>query len=137
MSDRAFVDTNVLVYTISTDPVRRDAARAVIEEASEVVLSAQVLSEFVNVSLRKSLLAHEEVQSVLDQFLRAYEVVPVEGESIRRALDLQRRYRFSWWDSVVLASALQFNCSLIYTEDLKHDQVIEGRLLIRNPFQSP
>lgn len=52
------------------------------------------------------------------------------------ALDLSERYGFSFYDCAILASALQAGCGAVYTEDLQDGQVIEGRLLVRNPFSS-
>ena len=135
MNDRVFIDTNVLVYTVSTDINRQQQARQVVATAPELVLSAQILSEFVNVCLRQDLLEADQLEAVVDGFTQAYQVVPVDAVTIHRALALQRRYGYSWWDSVMLSSALLADCAVVYTEDLHDGQVLEGSLRIENPFR--
>ena len=66
--------------------------------------------------------------------MQAFEVVPVEAATIRTAYAVKRRYGYSWWDSVMLAAALESGCEVVYNGDLHDGQVIEGRLRIENPF---
>ena len=134
MSDRAFIDTNVLVYAVGDEEPKRQRAEALLLSLEQVVVSAQVLSEFVNVSLREQLLERAALEAVVDGYLRAYEVMPVEGETIARAFGVLDRYGYAWWDSAMLASALVARCTVVYTEDLQDGQLIEGRLRIVNPF---
>jgi predicted nucleic acid-binding protein len=55
-------------------------------------------------------------------------------ETLVSAFDLRKRYRLSWWDSLIVASALETECDFLYTEDLQHGQTLEGRLQVINPF---
>ncbi|MDP3217965.1 MAG: hypothetical protein Q8S73_27920, partial [Deltaproteobacteria bacterium] len=54
--------------------------------------------------------------------------------TLAAAFEIRERYRFSWWDSLIVASALETECEQLYTEDLQHGQIIEDRLRIVNPF---
>lgn len=134
MAERAFIDTNVLVYAFSTEVSKRDRARTLVGELPEVVVSAQIVSEFTNVCLRQGLLPLDQIASIADGWSRAFEGVPVGMETLRRAYEVNGRYGFSWWDRVMLASALEAGCSVVYTEDLQGEQVIAERLRVANPF---
>ena len=136
VADRAFVDTNVLVYTISTEPEKQRISRTLVVQVPEVVVSAQVLSEFTNACLRQELLALDEIEPIVAAWAQAYEVVPVEAGTVQRAYALKRRYGYSWWDSVMLSAALDAGCEAFYTEDLQDGQLIESRLRLINPFTS-
>ncbi len=58
----------------------------------------------------------------------------IEGETIKLCIDIKERYGFSYWDSLVIATAIENECSIIYSEDMKHDQIISGSVKIVNPF---
>ena len=60
--------------------------------------------------------------------------MPLELETVRRCMDIKERYGYSWWDSLVLASALDSGCTVLYSEDMQSRQVVEGSLRIVNPF---
>ena len=64
----------------------------------------------------------------------SYQVGIVDQEIILKAISIAGKYRYSYWDGLILASALVSNCKYIYTEDMQHNQFIENRLQIVNPF---
>ncbi len=92
------------------------------------------MAEFVAVCLKKSVLPENEMQQAASDYLNMLRFVSVCQVTIRQALELRERYALSLWDSLLLSSALEANCSVLYTEDLQHGQVIEGTLRIVNPF---
>ena len=57
-------------------------------------------------------------------------------ETSKKAIEIKHRYQYSYWDSLIIASALESNCSILYSEDMHHGQVIEGRLTIQNPLKN-
>lgn len=61
-------------------------------------------------------------------------MVTVDSAVIVEAMRIETRYGFSWWDSLIIAAALRANCDMLYTEDMQHGQVIDGRLTLVNPF---
>ncbi len=133
-----FFDTNVLIYSISAAPeeaAKRDVARALLDRA-DGALSVQVLQEFYTQATRPSRpghLRHDEAAG----FVRAWTRFKVQDNTLavlRMALEITEAYRFSYWDSAVLAAARAAGCSELYTEDLSHGQVVEGVQII-NPFQ--
>jgi predicted nucleic acid-binding protein len=133
MSDRIFVDTNVLVYSIANDRQKRTIAERVLLD-NEIVVSPQVINEFVSVTLRKRILPKEQVISYATKFMEVFEVTAMTQQTIIAALDVMTRYQFSYWDSLIVAAALESRCPYLYTEDLQDGQEIEGFLTINNPF---
>jgi predicted nucleic acid-binding protein len=136
MPDRAFVDTNILVYFISNDRKKKLQAWDIIFASEEVVISSQVISEFVSVCFSKKLLKIDEVTSVTNHFLEALSFEPVKESTIKKALQVKKKLLYSFWDSLIVASALENNCSILYSEDMHEGQVIEGKLTIINPFKA-
>lgn len=134
--DRAFVDTNVLIYSVSDEADKQQKARTLVAQVPEVVISAQVLSEFTNACLRRDLLTLDEIEPISEAWMTAFEVVSVDVDVIQRAYAIKRRYGYSWWDSVMLAAAVVAECEVVYTEDLQDQQFIDEQLRIENPFTS-
>jgi len=139
MSDKIFLDANILVYAHDKDAGKKhDTALAIIKDAWEkrtCVLSNQVLQEFY-VSVTRKInkpIAKSEARDIL----RAYscwsikEITPV---SIIRAAEIEEKHRISFWDALVIVAAYEANCEKILSEDLNSGQVIEG-VLIENPFK--
>ena len=135
MSARAFLDTNVLIYAVSNEASKRERAETLLLDLEETVISTQVVGEFVSVCLKKHLLETDAVAEVISGFMESFDLVPVEATTLRDALGLHARYGYGWWDSLILASALEAGCDVLYTEDLQADQRIDDRLRITNPFQ--
>ncbi|MBI4684963.1 MAG: PIN domain-containing protein [Nitrospirae bacterium] len=135
MPDKIFVDTNVLIYFISHEKKKKLQARDIIFSSEEVYISSQVISEFISVCYSKNLLKTDDVISVTSHFLEALRFTPIEESTIRNALQVKKKSQYSFWDSLVIASALENRCSILYTEDMQEGQIIDGRLTIVNPFK--
>lgn len=127
-----FLDTNILIYAFTSDP------RAVIAEqllASGCVTSVQGLNEFANVARRKLGMSWEEIRDALAAIRTlAKAILPVDLAAHSNALALAERYEFSFFDALMLASALQGGCVTFWSEDMQNGTVINGRLRIANPF---
>ena len=93
-----------------------------------------MLSETANVALKKLALPLPETGKLLAMLEATCRVEIVTPATMQRALDIAGRYGFSWFDSLIVASALEARCGTLYTEDLQHSQVIEGKLIVTNPF---
>lgn len=133
MSADAFFDSNVLLYSVSSDSIK--AARAIALINTGGVVSVQVLNEFANVSRHKYEVPFDKIRKALLAFRELCAVRPLDVETHDAALDIAERYRFHIFDSLIVASALRAGCKTLYTEDLQHGQVIDG-LTVRNPFIS-
>lgn len=134
MPDKVFVDTNVLVYFISAEEDKKVKAGEVIFSGQEVHVSSQVMSEFITVCFSKSLLALEDLTVLVDNFFESLRFSCVEESTIKKSLRLKKEFNYSYWDSLIIASALENNCSMLYTEDMQDGQIIDDKLTIVNPF---
>ena len=138
MTDRTFIDTNVLVYAYDRgDPIKRSQALellgAGIEEQTAVV-SAQVLGEFFNTVTRKipGPLSAEEAQEAIEA-ISALPVVALDLALVRRAISTQKRYGISYWDALIVVAAESAGCTRILSEDLNPGQAYNGVVVV-NPF---
>lgn len=135
---RRFFDTNVLVYLFDASAPRKKARsqellKQVVSEGS-ALLSTQVLQEFfVAVTRKLSVpLPHEQAARAVRDLARL-PTAQVDAEMILKAIETMRRYRLSFWDSLIIQGALHGGATILYTEDLQHGQVIET-LSVENPF---
>lgn len=140
MSDKAFVDSNILVYAHDLGSgTKHDVARALIEELwrdRSGVLSTQVLQEFLVNVRRKAQrpLTVAEASRVVEDFL-AWEVVVNTGQSILQALKLEQQFQVSFWDALIVQAANLASAGTLYSEDLNHGQRY-GTVEVLNPFVS-
>ena len=135
MSDRAFFDTNVLVYAIGQHDERTTSAEALLAEGG--VVSVQVLNELAAVAHRKLGMSWEEITEALAAIRTLCPgPVPLTVDTHDAALRIASRYHFHIYDALVVAAALEADCTTLYSEDLQHEQVIDRRLTIRNPFSA-
>ena len=131
-NDRPFFDTNVLLYLFSGDTSKADAAESVMVQGGTI--SVQVLNEFTSVAQRKMGMSIPEIRAVLGPIRDVSSVVPLHEETHDDALRIADRYGYSFWDALILASALEAGCSILYTEDMQAGQLVEQSLRIINPF---
>jgi predicted nucleic acid-binding protein len=129
---RAFIDSNIVLYALGTDTVKQQAAWRVLFQFP--LISVQVLNECSNVLIKKRKIDKSLVRSTLQDILKFVSVEAIGMPIVETAWILLDRYRFSYFDSLILASALTADCQILYSEDLQHGQVIDGRLTIINPF---
>jgi predicted nucleic acid-binding protein len=134
----AFFDTNILLYSISRNPdesLKRERAIALLEDDSGS-LSIQVLQEFYVQATRASrsdAIPHELAAGLIAAWSR-FRIQDMTLPVLNSALQIRKTYRFSFWDSTIIAAARTLGCDRIYTEDLSHGQVVDG-LAIIDPFR--
>ena len=131
---RVFIDTNILIYAYSEDEPEKAiiSQRIIVENKS--FTSIQVLNELSNVLYKKFKKSEDEVISVLLELTEFLKIVPVTLNTILKAHKVKKKYKYSYYDSLVIASALENNCEILYTEDMQHNQRIYGGLRIINPY---
>jgi predicted nucleic acid-binding protein len=78
--------------------------------------------------------AHDEIILCMNEIIEQVKVMPLSLETFKHCIAIKEKHGYSWWDSLVLTSALENNCTIVYSEDMQHNQVIENRLKIINPF---
>jgi len=133
MPARAFLDTNVLIYTLAENDPRNARAEALL--ATGGMISVQVLNEFTSVARKKLLLSWSEVREAIDAFLvLCPNPLAITLESHEAAQAIAAKHSYGIYDALVIAAALEAGCSILYSEDLQDGQCINGQLTIRNPF---
>ena len=138
MTDKTFIDTNILVYAYDTDePVKQVQAREILKQGIEdetAVLSVQVIGEFFTVVTKRipNPLSAEEAEQVLD-LLGILPIIELDFRMVRHAIDMHRRYGIAYWDALIVAAAHRAECTRILTEDFNTGQSYEG-ITVVNPF---
>jgi len=129
-----FFDASVLLYILSEEDPRSSIAGDLLLDGGTI--SVQVLNEFANVARRKLKMDWDEIERALDAIRRlCAPVMPVTVSMHEAGLQIARRYQFQFYDSIIVAAALESGAEILFTEDLQHGQVIDG-LIIKNPFRS-
>ncbi len=138
MNGKSFVDTNVLVYAHDRSAgIKHERARSLVErlwQSGEGVLSTQVLQELSSTLQRKiaAPLSIPEIRDLLEDYL-AWEIVVNDSNSAIEALDLQSKFKISFWDALILHAAENSGAEVLYSEDFNANQRY-GALQIVNPF---
>jgi predicted nucleic acid-binding protein len=140
MSAEVFIDTNVFTYHLDASDARKHkTAEQIVRDAlatERACISYQVVQECLNTVLRKAQvpLDAEGARAYLDTVLLPLMKVSASAGLYQRALDIQSRWRFGFYDSLIVASALAAGCTRLLTEDLQHGQKVEA-LTVENPFK--
>ncbi len=135
---RIFFDTNILVYLFDGDATKKQAtSRELLATSAKegwFLSSTQVLQEFYVVVTGKLAvpLSSEDAEQAIRKLL-SLPIVEIDGETLLYAIQIKRRYGFSFWDALIVQAALKGGAQDLYTEDMQHGQIIEG-LRIINPF---
>lgn len=135
-----FLDTNIFVYgLLASEPLKKRRAVQLIEAAlgsRQGCVSYQVVQEFANVALKKfaQRFTTEECKQFIAAALHPLNRVASSALLLEAALDLQNQTGCGLYHSLIIASALQAGCDTLYTEDLQHNQLINGDLRVVNPF---
>lgn len=129
---REFIDTNIAVYAFSLDQ-RSEIAERILQR--RCLTSVQVLNEFANVGRRKLRMEWHEIDLGLKTLrILCGPVVPVDIDVHDQAFALCQTYNFSFYDALIVAAALNADCSILYSEDMQHGLRVDDRLNIVNPF---
>jgi predicted nucleic acid-binding protein len=139
MSGRFFLDTNIFVYSFDANsPKKLAQSTKLIRRAIETrggIVSYQVVQEFFNVALRRFAkpMSRADAEQYLSTTFRPLLSVHSSPALYGEALRIASRFQLAWYDSLVVASAIEGKCELLYSEDLQDGQQI-GSVTIRNPF---
>ncbi len=134
MNDKVFLDTNVLVYAYSiTEPDKQAIARKIIAEYDSYI-STQVLQELTNTLTKKFYNSWNDAQNVILESCNNNLLHINERETVLDACSIAQKYNYSFYDSLIIAAAIECNCNTLFSEDLHNGQLIETKLRIVNPF---
>jgi predicted nucleic acid-binding protein len=139
MSGKFFLDTNIFVYAFdATAPAKARKAARLVRDAVDTgkgIVSYQVVQEFFNLAFRRFAqpMGSAEAEQYLITVFRPLLAIHSSPALYVEALRIAGKYRVAWYDSIMIASALEGRCDVLYSEDFQHGREIEG-LRIENPF---
>ena len=135
MTEPSFADSNIWLYAfIVGQDARKEKVAANLNRTKQVAVSTQVINEVCVNVIRKQKLNETEVKKLIRSFYGKYQVVNLDKDILLKASDLRARYPFSFWDGLIVASALSANTEILYSEDMQNDLQVENKLKIVNPF---
>ncbi len=133
MSDRIFIDSNVWLYAfMDSESSKYELSNTLINQPG-VTLSTQVINEVCANLIRKAGYSEQEIRQTLDNFSERYIIFESGLSIIRQASRLRDGYSLSYWDSLILATAQENNCSVVYSEDMQDGLKLDS-VIIRNPY---
>lgn len=138
MRDRIFIDTNILLYAYSSDnKSKRDISQKILESYGEnIYISKQVVNEITNILFKKFNLSIEKIENVILELDNEFEIFDFDITTQIKAIKLKQKYKFGFYDALIVATALENRCNILYSEDMHDGLVVYDTLTIANPFKS-
>ncbi len=137
MSDKVFLDTNIVVYGSlkeKDNSAKYDRVLSLFADSDlRFNISTQIINEYYRIMLKHNF-PDEEIQGRINDLIASSELVLILESTIRLSWSLRKRYSLSFWDSLAVASAVESECNIFYSEDIHHGLLIENKLQIVNPF---
>ncbi len=134
MRDRVFIDSNIFLYAFSTKDISKQkiAAKIVLKSAC---ISTQVINEVSSNLIKKFKMDNDDIQAFVVDSYKRYVVNTFSKNVFLGGALLRDKYHLSYYDSLIVASALDAGCGVLYSEDMQHGQIIDEELVIVNPFE--
>jgi predicted nucleic acid-binding protein len=132
MQDKVFLDTNILLYLLSDNTPKKKIAKRLLNSNHNI--STQVLNEFGNVCLNKLKINHLDVITMINELVVNTTIYNYNSNTIIQAITIKHTYQLQFYDALIIATALENNCNILYSEDMHYNQLIENKLKIINPF---
>jgi predicted nucleic acid-binding protein len=131
-----FIDSNIWLYTFiaQQDQAKSTIAKNLLVTTPVIVLSTQVINEVCFNLVRKTQISSSVITQLIRSYYTKYVIAELNQDTLLEATDLREEYRLSFWDSLIVASALQMKANILYTEDMHHSLIIRKHLQIINPF---
>jgi len=139
MSDNIFIDSNVWLYALietqqERDIVKHKLAKQLLTTDIDIHISTQVVNEVCINLMRKANKDNDYIFQFSRDFIASYSVHSQTTDDLLTASSLRLDYHFSYWDSLIVASALNNECKILSSEDMQHGLQVYDKLVIENPF---
>jgi predicted nucleic acid-binding protein len=136
---RCFVDSNIWLYRFIFNPsdlsaIQKQQIATNVTSQENLLVSTQVINEVCANLIRKAGFDNSQIQNLIEDFSEGCEILPVSLETLQYAVKLRDRYLLSFWDSLIVASSVLGQASILYSEDMQNGLIIENSLQIVNPF---
>ncbi len=135
MRDKIFIDTNILIYYICSSDKKTEKVKQHLKNITNIYISIQVLNELANVTTRKLNFTENEAKLIITEISNKFNLIPLTSNIILNALDIKKRYKFNYYDCLILSTAELNNCNIVLSEDMHHNQIINNKVKIINPFK--
>jgi len=137
MSDRVFIDSNIFLYAFNDDDLRKQqlATDIIMSRINHCYISIQVINEVSSNMLRKLLSTNDEVEEFVRDSYKRFSVQNITQTVFIQACSLREKYNLSYYDSIIVSSAIEAKCTILYSEDMQHNLQIK-ELSIINPFHN-
>jgi predicted nucleic acid-binding protein len=134
-NDNAFIDTNILVYCYDANPsLKKERAIELTKNIPSLFISTQVVQELACVMSKKYNTKWNVVLQTIEELKKDFSIAVNSINTVVKACAIADKYKFSFYDSLIIAAALECNCKILYSEDLQNKQIIENSLMVINPF---
>ena len=137
MLDKVFLDTNILIYCYSVDEkTKQEKALELIDNyKEESLISTQVINELSNVLFKKFKLSATEIENTILEIDNYVGIVNFTLTTQIKALKIKDRYKLQFYDSLIVATAIENKCTILYSEDMQDGLLVDNALTIINPFK--
>ena len=127
-----FIDTNIWLYSfIQSD--KTDVAKNIIESC-DIVISTQIINEMCVNLIKKAGISEKSIQTLIESLYKRYPISELSREILLKASNIREKFQFSFWDSIIAASALDCDADILISEDMQSGFKLENKLTIINPF---
>ncbi|MBC5796393.1 PIN domain-containing protein [Sphaerospermopsis sp. LEGE 00249] len=136
-----FIDSNIWLYRFilnssDSNAIKKQQIATTITSQENLLISTQVINEVCANLIRKAGFDNSQIKTLTEEFAQGCEILPVSLETIQYAAKLRDNYSLSFWDSLIVASAILGKANILYSEDMQHSLMINNTLQIVNPFLS-
>jgi predicted nucleic acid-binding protein len=136
MQDKVFLDSNILIYCYSNSELEKQkVARNIFERYDNPNISKQVINEVSNIFFKKFKLDSNSVENAVLQISNLVTILDFTLITQIKAIRLKKDYNLQFYDALIIATALENNCTILYSEDMQDGLVVENKLTIVNPFK--
>ena len=138
MNRSILLNTNIWIYFYAKNPPDKyiQSEKLIDNYFGLLVVSTQILGELFHVLTRKNLVSYVEAKEVIIELTSNFAIINIDTIKVLKAIEINSRYGYAYWDSLIIATALTQNCSIIYSEDMQNNQLIDNQTRILNPFCS-
>jgi predicted nucleic acid-binding protein len=131
---KVFIDSNIIVYLVDNRS-KEKTKKAQDFLSPDFFISTQVITENVNVCLKKLHLNKETTFDFARRILNRFRILQITEATLLKSFEISIKYQLSSWDSIIIATAILNNCSIIYSEDMQDGLIVENSVTIINPFK--
>ena len=135
MKDKIFIDTNILLYAYSTEKNKQEIAQNIINTNNNIYISKQVINETINILIKKFKLNIKDIINVVKELEKEFIILDFDIQTQLNALKLKQNYNLQFYDALIVSTALENSCTILYSEDMQDKLVIEKKLKIIDPCE--